>query len=133
MQEEWTIFGERLRTELQKQGIHYRPFAKRVGLTTTTVCRYAKSERIPRANEIITIADALGVTCDYMLGLSDDPHKTSKGERIMEKHGRLIDADLLKEHIDSQRGKVFTGYTFEELMKKFVDEQPTAIESEGGD
>ena len=54
----------------------YRQFAEKVGLTLTTVSRYANSQRTPRASEILRSADVLGVTCDYMLGLSDDPHKT---------------------------------------------------------
>ncbi len=74
---EWTVFGERLSKELEKKQLSYRQFAEMAGITTTTVFRYAKCERIPRANEIKKTADVLGVTCDYLLGLSDDPHKTS--------------------------------------------------------
>ena len=73
----WTVFGERLSKELEKKQLSYRQFAEKVGMTTTTVIRYAKCERVPRANEIIKTAKVLGVTCDYLLGLSDDPHKTS--------------------------------------------------------
>ena len=76
--DEWTIFGERLKAELTRQKISYRQFSEMSGITTTTVCRYVNSERIPRASEIVKTANALGVTCDYLLGLSDDPHKTCK-------------------------------------------------------
>lgn len=79
---EWTVFGERLSKELEKKQLSYRQFAEKVGMTTTTVFRYAKCERVPRANEIIKIAKVLGVTCDYLLGLSDDPHKTSMSYAI---------------------------------------------------
>lgn len=74
---EWTVFGERLSKELEKKQLSYRKFAEMVGMTTTTVYRYAKCERVPRASEIIKVAKVLDVTCDYLLGLSDDPHKTS--------------------------------------------------------
>jgi transcriptional regulator with XRE-family HTH domain len=83
--EEWTVFGERLNAELKRQNMSYREFAKKAGITLGTVCRYAKSERIPRANEILKTSTALGVTCDYLLGLSDDPHKTSKDEQTRPK------------------------------------------------
>ncbi len=76
--DEWTIFGERLKTELTRQEISYRQFSEMSGITTTTVCRYVNSERIPRASEIVKTANVLGVTCDYLLGLSDNPHKTCK-------------------------------------------------------
>ena len=77
--EEWTVFGERLNAELKRQGMSYRELAKKTGITLGTICRYAKSERVPRANEILKTSTALGCTCDYLLGLSDDPYKTSKG------------------------------------------------------
>ena len=73
----WTVFGERLLKELEKKQLSYRQFAEMAGITTTTVCRYANCERVPRAREIIKTSEVLGVTCDYLLGLSDDPHKTS--------------------------------------------------------
>lgn len=92
MNEQWTVFGERLKAELERQGMSYRTFSAKVGLTLTTTCRYAKSERIPRANEILKTAKVLGVTCDYLLGLSDDPHLTSKSEVMTEKEQR--DADF---------------------------------------
>ena len=92
MNEQWTVFGERLKAELERQGMSYRTFSAKVGLTLTTTCRYAKSERVPRANEILKTAKVLGVTCDYLLGLSDDPHKTSKSEGMEEKEQQ--DADF---------------------------------------
>ena len=74
--QKWKIFGERLRAELTRRDISYREIADKVGLTLTTVSRYANSQRIPRATEILKLAEALGVTCDYMLGLTDNPYKT---------------------------------------------------------
>ena len=74
---DYDIFGKRLQAEMDKRGLSYRAVAELVGMTTTTMCRYAKCHRVPRATEVLKIADALGVTCDYMLGLSDDPHKTA--------------------------------------------------------
>jgi len=77
--EKWTIFGERLKTELERQEMSLRQFAEKAGLTLTTACRYVHSQRTPRTTEILKAAKVLGVTCDYMLGLSDDPHKTRDG------------------------------------------------------
>ena len=96
----WTVFGERLSKELEKKQLSYRQFAERTGMTTTTVCRYAKCERVPRASEIIKTAEALGVTCDYLLGLSDDPHKTSMSYVIAqpEQPWILCDEKMPEEH-----------------------------------
>lgn len=71
-------FAERLAAEIDRLGISNRKFAGRAGLTEVSVCRYLKRERIPAADTVLKCAKALGVTCDYLLGLSDDPHKTGK-------------------------------------------------------
>lgn len=38
---------------------------------------------------------------------------------------RLIDADVLKEYIDAQKGRPFIGCTIGEALKIMTDEQPT--------
>lgn len=76
---DWTIFGERLSHIMRVNGVPLRELERRTGITLTTLHRYATCKRVPRATEILKCADALGVTCDYLLGLSDDPHLTGKG------------------------------------------------------
>ena len=76
---DWTIFGERLSHIMRVNGVPLRKLERRTGITLTTLHRYATCKRVPRATEILKCADALGVTCDYLLGLSDDPHLTGKG------------------------------------------------------
>lgn len=71
------IFAERLTAEMERQGLSYRQLAEKMGITATTLFRYAKGQRVPKATEIVKASKALGVTCDYLIGLSDDPHKTS--------------------------------------------------------
>ena len=75
---DWMIFAERLSEQIKKQNLSIRQLAKRMGMTPTTIFRYAKGQRVPRANEILKASDVLGVTCDYLVGLSDDPKKTSR-------------------------------------------------------
>jgi len=76
---DWTIFGERLSHIMRVNGVPLRELERRTGITLTTLHRYATCKRVPRATEILKCADALGITCDYLLGLSDDPHLTGKG------------------------------------------------------
>jgi len=88
---EWMIFAERLSEQMKKQNLSIRQLAERMDMTTTTIYRYANGQRVPRANEILKASDALGVTCDYLLGLSDDPKKTSRSSAEPErKKGRWI-------------------------------------------
>ena len=76
---DWAIFGERLSHIMREYDVSLRELSRRTGITTTTLCRYTNCKRVPRATEILKCADALGITCDYLLGLSDDPHLTGKG------------------------------------------------------
>ena len=75
----WTVYGDRVKAELEVQGITTRELADRLDITPITMHRYLTGERIPRGPVIVQTATALNVTCDYLIGLSDDPHKTSKG------------------------------------------------------
>lgn len=75
--DEYMIFAERLTAEMERQELSYRQLAEKMGITVTTLFRYAKGQRVPKATEIVKASKALGVTCDYLIGLSDDPHKTS--------------------------------------------------------
>ena len=75
----WTVYGDRVKAELEVQGITTRELADRLNITPITMHRYLTGERIPRGPVIVQTATALNVTCDYLIGLSDDPHKTSKG------------------------------------------------------
>lgn len=75
---DWMIFAERLSVQIKKQNLSIRQLAERMDMTPTTISRYAKGQRVPRGSEIVKAADALGVTCDYLIGLSDDPKKTSR-------------------------------------------------------
>ena len=128
MDKQWTVFGERLRAELERQGMSYRTFSAKVGLTLTTTCRYAKSERVPRANEILKTAKVLGVTCDYLLGLSDDPHKTSKSSRMIEKEQKWIPVSERMPEFDEgkilgcdQFGQIFIPTSIIKIEEKLYD------------
>lgn len=74
----WTVYGDRVKAELETQGITTRELADRLNITPITMSRYLRGERIPRGPVIAQTATVLNVTCDYLIGLSDDPHKTSE-------------------------------------------------------
>jgi len=82
---DWTIFGERLSHITRECDVSLRELSLITGIALTTLHRYAKCKRVPKATEILKCADALGIAYDYLLGLSDDPHLTEKGERIIGK------------------------------------------------
>ena len=72
---EWTIFGERLNKQLEERGMTYREFAKKSGVSVTTICRFVNCDTVPRATELLKIANVLGVNCNYLLGVINDPYR----------------------------------------------------------
>lgn len=68
-------FGERLQSVLDAQGINRAELCRRTGLKSSNLVPYMKkdSERSPKLSTAVLIANALGVSVDYLAGLTDDP------------------------------------------------------------
>ena len=73
---------ERLIKIREKNGYTRKRLAEELGRPYRTLTNYELGEREPGHTYIIEIAKKFGVTTDYILGLSDDPHKTSDGKRF---------------------------------------------------
>ncbi len=68
---------ERLVEIREKNGYTRKRLAEELGRPYRTLTNYEMGEREPGHTYIIEIAKKFGVTTDYLLGLSDDPHETS--------------------------------------------------------
>ncbi len=66
------IFAQRLQTAMYLRKWSGVELAKRSGLTNVSISRYINGQRLPSVDRIIRLSKALGVTSDYLLGLSDD-------------------------------------------------------------
>ena len=75
---EWMIFAERIKKEMERKEMSSAQLAEKMGMTPAAICRYIKGQRVPKSTTVLKAAEVFGVTCDYLLGLSNDPHKTSK-------------------------------------------------------
>ena len=64
--------GARILPLLKKKGITQRELARRVGATEVSVSHWISGERVPKANYVVYMADALGTTTDYILGRTDN-------------------------------------------------------------
>lgn len=64
-------FAIRLFNSLERSGMTQKEFADRIGINQGTVSRYLSGDRIPKATLIVSMAKALGVTCDYLCGMGD--------------------------------------------------------------
>lgn len=70
---------------LQQKGINQRMLAEMAHTTEATISRYlADARRMPRIDLIISIADALNVSTDYLLGLTPVPTRQDMDPEIAE-------------------------------------------------
>lgn len=76
-------FGERLLSQLQKQGITQKELAERINTTEATLSRYVSGNREPKADVLANIATALHTTSDYLLGIEKDDFDFPKVERLL--------------------------------------------------
>lgn len=83
--------GPRITGLLQKRGMTQRELAYRIGATEVSVSRYITGARMPKANIIVYMADALNTTTDYILGRVDND--TSTGDKELRRP-----ADVRRDH-----------------------------------
>lgn len=65
------IFGERLKKAMKAKGIKNKELAKAVFLTDCTISFYRTGRKLPNLDNAFYIADALGVSLDWLCGLDD--------------------------------------------------------------
>lgn len=66
-----TDFGTRLRTVRQERHLKRADVARDAGLALGVYGRYERGERVPTVDAARSIADALGVSLDYLTGQTD--------------------------------------------------------------
>lgn len=63
------MFRIHLREALKASGMTQKALAEKTGITEVSISRYLNGQRIPRGPQIVVLAKALNVTCDYLLSL----------------------------------------------------------------
>ena len=64
--------GQRILTLLEKKGMTQRELANKIGASEVSISRYISGARMPKANIVVYIADALNTTTDYLLGRTNE-------------------------------------------------------------
>jgi transcriptional regulator with XRE-family HTH domain len=78
------IFGRRLARLRKEAGYSQRALADEIGISYRMVAYYEAQTTHPPANLLTTIADALGITVDQLLGhRSIRPRKAPTNERLL--------------------------------------------------
>ena len=55
---EYNILSKQIKKQLEKNNMSQRELAEKTGITEVTISRYVSSERVPKATEIVKIANA---------------------------------------------------------------------------
>lgn len=66
--------SERIRTARKLSGLTQSQVAEAAGISKTSQNQYEKGARVPDAVTIASISNVLDVSCDFLMGFSDDPH-----------------------------------------------------------
>lgn len=99
-------------------------FAARVGVDRSTLSQLlsADNERLPRTETVIAIAGAAQVTCDWLLGLTQDEEKSTElivsNMEIEADAGSPMDERLHRWHVDATGYKIrYIPTTLPDLLK----------------
>jgi len=66
--------GDRLKATREANGLSQRELARLCGIAANQIFRYENGKGDISGTYLAIIAKKLGVSADYLLGLSDDPH-----------------------------------------------------------
>lgn len=83
---------DRLKSLRQAKQYTQIELAEMLDLGSKEIWRYENGESVPNADTLAKIAQFLGVTMDYLMGLSDDPKPLYKSDYLTEREQSLVAA-----------------------------------------
>ena len=66
------IFGVRIKTKLKEMGVPQKELARVLNVQPSTLCEWLNDHNEPPMQAIVEIARVLDVSCDYLLGVTDE-------------------------------------------------------------
>jgi len=73
-------YGDRLKKLRNNANLSQKELSDRLHINRSTYARYETSSTQPDFDTLVKLANYFNVTTDYILGNSDDPHKTENEE-----------------------------------------------------
>lgn len=74
------VFARRLNDLIFKKGVRKKDCAAAVGITTGALSQFFSKTTVPSFDTLISLANYLDVSIDYLVGRNDDPHTSSKSK-----------------------------------------------------
>jgi transcriptional regulator with XRE-family HTH domain len=98
-----TIFSARLKAARELRGLNQDQLAERSGLQSSAVSHFETGGRKPSFDNLKRLADALGVSTDYLLGRTSDPEGHAvhsdplyRDVQRLDKKNRLLASQLIR-------------------------------------
>lgn len=108
------IIGQRINTALADRQMKQKELAAKIGVTDNTISYFCSGGRTPNTQQIIKIANVLGVTADFLLGLENDPRRVPTAMNTL--HLSMIAVDAIRDHSASGFEDVLSA--FDRLIEK---------------
>jgi transcriptional regulator with XRE-family HTH domain len=82
---------ERLRAVRVKRGLTQRDLGAKCGLSSSVIHKYESGENDPTGGSLKAMAKNLGVSVDYLLGVTDDPTFQIREPSLTDEEHELLD------------------------------------------
>lgn len=89
-----SIIGERIAAARISRNLTQKELSTLVDVSESTLARFEKGMREPRSSTIISIAEILNVSCDYLMGLTDvlEPYTLLGNDEIKNDIGKIFES-----------------------------------------
>lgn len=98
------IFSDRLKTRRTEKGLSQADLAKAVGVSAATISSYEtpNGTKIPALDKAEAIAEALGVSLDWLCGLEPDTSKKLDGVNLLNELSEIANILCMTVHISAE-------------------------------
>src|ERR1700694_2576249 len=96
---------ERLKEAREKKRLSQRDLCELSGMSEPQLSRYENGKAEPSLRYLEVLAKYLEVTSDFLLGLSDDPHKRYGDRELTDDEREMLDTF----HLEGWRGVIRLG------------------------
>lgn len=86
-----SITATRMKVRREKLGVQQKELASLIGTTQSQISEYENGRHSPPAEIVASIAKALRVSADWLLGLSDDPIPSRRKSDLTDKQLMVLD------------------------------------------
>lgn len=76
------IFVSRLEQAIKEKGLTQAKLASKAGVTKQAISCYIRSKRMPRGDILVSIARALDISVDYLVGISSVKKRQTNADKI---------------------------------------------------